>query len=579
MRRCLRACLMLVTVSMLLPTFGYSADFQKGLDAYNRKDFITSLREWTPLAKQGVAEAQNGLGVMYSNGNGVLQDFREAIKWYRLAAAQGYSFAQYNLGEMYEKGLSVPQNYVEAIKWYRTAVEQYHPLAQYKLATLYYSGLGVQQNYKTALELLNGAAKQGHVDSQGLLGWMYQYGEGTPINYKEAIKWYRLAVDQRDARAQNSLGEIYEKGLGVPQDFGEAVKWYRLAVEQGNLQAKFRMGRMYENGWGVGKDIKKAIEWYSLVVDKKDNEPDKELISDAQEALARLSAHNSQAEVSQSPKSTPSYNITPFPLKPINVSFDLAPLRPADIAVIIGNADYKKLGIDIPNVTPAYADAAGIKQYFTQALGVPEGNIIFIKDATSAQLVSVFGKKDNHKGKLFNWVKPKISKVYVYYAGHGAPSGEEGSTFMIPSDASTETIYLTGYPLSTLYMNLSKIPAESITVILEACFSGFSQGGALISNASPIFIKTKTPEVPSNITVISAGGRNQMASWEKDKSHSLFTKYFLMGMSGEADAKPYGDDDGIVNYKELEKYLAGTMTYFARRYYGRNQTVQIVNGR
>lgn len=232
----------------------------------------------------------------------------------------------------------------------------------------------------------------------------------------------------------------------------------------------------------------------------------------------------------------------------------------------------------IPNVTPAYADAAGIKRYFTEGLGVKEGNVIFLKDATSAQLVGVFGNKENHKGKLFNWVKPNISNVYVYYAGHGAPATIDGSAFMVPSDASSETIELTGYPLSTLYKNLGKIPAKSITVLLEACFSGTSQGGTLISNASPINIRAKIPEIPSNITVISAGAANQMASWEKDKSHSLFTKYFLKGMSGEADAKPYGNGDAKVDYAELKKYMDGTMTYLARRYYGRDQKVQIVVG-
>jgi len=47
------------------PTF---ADFQKGLDAANRGDFATAFKEWKPLAEQGHANAQDGLGVMYNNG-------------------------------------------------------------------------------------------------------------------------------------------------------------------------------------------------------------------------------------------------------------------------------------------------------------------------------------------------------------------------------------------------------------------------------------------------------------------------------------------------------------------------------
>ena len=82
--------------------------------------------------------------------------------------------------------------------------------------------------------------------------------------------------------------------------------------------------------------------------------------------------------------------------------------------------------------------------------------------------------------------------------------------------------------------------------------------------------------MPSNITVISAGAANQVASWEKNEPQSLFTKYFLKGMSGEGDKEPYGDGNGTVSLKELKKYLDGTMTYFARRYYGRTQQAQIV---
>ena len=47
---CLTLVLSLGTISA-----AWSADFQKGLDAYNAGDYATALREWTPLAKQGDA--------------------------------------------------------------------------------------------------------------------------------------------------------------------------------------------------------------------------------------------------------------------------------------------------------------------------------------------------------------------------------------------------------------------------------------------------------------------------------------------------------------------------------------------
>ena len=69
-------------------------------------------------AEQGYAQAQYNLGVMYENGQGVTQDFKEALQWYRLSAAQGDAYAQNNLGVMYANGRGVTQDYIIALKWW-----------------------------------------------------------------------------------------------------------------------------------------------------------------------------------------------------------------------------------------------------------------------------------------------------------------------------------------------------------------------------------------------------------------------------------------------------------------------------
>jgi hypothetical protein len=268
-----------------------------------------------------------------------------------------------------------------------------------------------------------------------------------------------------------------------------------------------------------------------------------------------------------------------FPTKPVAVSFPRAKANPDDIAVIIGNANYKATAKDIPDVVPAYADAEGMKRYATQALGIKEENVIFIKDAKLVDFVATFGTGDNHKGKLFNWVKPGQTNVFVFYSGHGAPSADGGSSYMVPVDAQGALIELSAYPLKTLYGNLAKLPAKSVTVVLEACFSGSSQGGTVIKNASPVFQKALQETVPPNLNVITAASGTQIASWEQDKSHGLFTKHYLLGMAGAADRKPYGNGDGKVGSDELTAYLKGTMSYLAQRYYGREQTAQVATGK
>jgi TPR repeat protein len=68
--------------------------------------------------------AQSNLGAMYYGGQGVVQDYIEAVKWFRLGAAQGDASAQYNLGVMYGKGLGVVQDYVIAHMWFNLAGAQ-----------------------------------------------------------------------------------------------------------------------------------------------------------------------------------------------------------------------------------------------------------------------------------------------------------------------------------------------------------------------------------------------------------------------------------------------------------------------
>jgi TPR repeat protein len=55
---------------------------------------------------------------MYDKGQGVVQDYAEAVKWYRLAAQQGDASAQYNLGLMYARGEGVVQDYVKGHSWF-----------------------------------------------------------------------------------------------------------------------------------------------------------------------------------------------------------------------------------------------------------------------------------------------------------------------------------------------------------------------------------------------------------------------------------------------------------------------------
>src|SRR6516164_1217929 len=68
--------------------------FEDGIAAYGNGDYTTALRLLRPFAEQGLAKAQIVVGVMYARGQGVAQNYGEAMKWYRRAADQGDAAGQ-----------------------------------------------------------------------------------------------------------------------------------------------------------------------------------------------------------------------------------------------------------------------------------------------------------------------------------------------------------------------------------------------------------------------------------------------------------------------------------------------------
>ena len=115
-------CLAVITLALLVLTGCQTTD-------YDAAEF----KRIRPLAEQGNAREQSKLGWMYSQGNGVVQDFAKAAFWYRKAAEQGDARARSNLGFMYSHGEGVAENDAEAAKWYRLAADQGHAKAQYNL--------------------------------------------------------------------------------------------------------------------------------------------------------------------------------------------------------------------------------------------------------------------------------------------------------------------------------------------------------------------------------------------------------------------------------------------------------------
>ena len=242
------------------------------------------------------------------------------------------------------------------------------------------------------------------------------------------------------------------------------------------------------------------------------------------------------------------------------------------VAVIIGNKTYPGR---TPDAEYAHNDAVAMKKFVVDRLGYRPGNIIDLRDATKGQMEAVFGTKETHKGKLFNWLRSGKSDVIVFYSGHGVPGLQDKRGYLLPVDGDPNLAEITGFPVDRLYANLAKLPARSVTVFLDACFSGETPKGMLIRAASGLTVTPRAPETARSLTVITAAQGDQFASWDEDAKHGLFTRHLLLALGGRADGSAYGDGDGNVSLTEVKKYLDDEMTYQARRRYGRAQMVSV----
>lgn len=243
------------------------------------------------------------------------------------------------------------------------------------------------------------------------------------------------------------------------------------------------------------------------------------------------------------------------------IDAELAPpessVKPKDhaYAVIVGVEDYR----DLPKVDYAKRDAEMVRAYLAKALGYREQNIVMLLNdrVTKSDLEARFEK----------WLPKQVgdnkdAEVFVYYGGHGAPDPNTNQAFLVPYNGDPAYLETSAYPLNRLYDVLGKLPAKSITVVMDSCFSGAGGRSVIQKGARPMLIKVENPLMAaSNMVVISAAAGNQISNALPEKRHGLFTYYFLKGLQGEADA----NKDGGVDVGELYEYMKPRVETEARR--------------
>lgn len=522
-----------------------------------------------------------GLGIYYSF---VQQNYQESYKWMKKAAESDIHDAYGHLARMYLTGMGTSQNPTAAFKWANKAVENGEIASNTDLGLMYLKGLGTERNEKEALDCFKKAASIGDSVAYSWLGEMYFKGKGTSINEAEGFKWTKKAAETGITGSYIALGDCYEEGKGTEKDFSEAITWYKRAYDKGESNAPMFLCTAYY----TQKDYKEAKKWAELTINQKEfafvgyrilallniyglgvpQNKDKafELIAKALDGarqkgdsmpntldvegelyLANNNISKAREIYNDILKETPDF----YTQKETKLSEFMKEHKGGDVdfyipiadnvsnhtfAVVISNEKYQ---MEKP-VQYAENDGNTFAEYCKKTLGLPEKNVHFITNATL----------NNIKHEI-KWLEDVIAvyhgdaKVIFYYAGHGIPDEQNKSAYLLPIDGYGSDV-TTGYALEDLYKALGSLPSKSVTVFLDACFSGAKRDGDMLASARGVAIKVKQATPVGNIVVFSAAQGDETAYPYKEEEHGLFTYYLL---------KKLQKTKGNVTLGELSDYI------------------------
>lgn len=254
-------------------------------------------------------------------------------------------------------------------------------------------------------------------------------------------------------------------------------------------------------------------------------------------------------------------------ISPVDTGVPRAPLRPGTLAVVLGVERYSRA----PDALFAERDARAFRQYAQNLFGTGDDASRLFYATNEEVSRSALHKLFDPEGWLARRTDASTD-VVVFIAAHGTVDGKTRMAYLLPSDADPAYPAQTGMPIDSLLDRLGALPARSITVLLDACFSGTTRDGtALVPWARDVGVSIEHPALKyPHLVLLTASGSGEVAMGWSDQRHGLFTYWLLTGLRGGADA----DRDGVVDAGELGAFVARHVAETAQQL-GREQTPRL----
>ncbi len=344
-------------------------------------------------AMQGNSDAQFELGNIYFEGNGVPQDYTQAISWYNLSANQGNVSAQLKLADLYssEAVKGVVLNPVMAHFWYNLIaaynsgmvredaikrreeiIEKMKPemiMASQKKASEWrkktkeesipkvkdgriYSDVELKASDVSLITAMKNETKVTETVKNELEEPVDVQAVNIGIN-QELVK---NAIKQRDflpvlsatqpiadrgiTRAMNLLGDLYSQNItGVPKDYHLAAKWYNMSAQKGDVVGQFKLGTMFCEGKGVDPNLVECYKWFLIVENRVSPDAMKYLRS----AMSKVTNALDEQETRQAVELANRYKTEVLKLSPVLRDDNVPEISESDLNEISDTANKKIL--------------------------------------------------------------------------------------------------------------------------------------------------------------------------------------------------------------------------------------------
>ena len=227
--------------------------------------------------------------------------------------------------------------------------------------------------------------------------------------------------------------------------------------------------------------------------------------------------------------------------------------NPQTFVIIFANEDYK----NVSSVPFAKNDGSVFQKYCQKTLGIPVSNIHYVENASfndmRIQLAWLKDVCDAFDGN---------ASIIVYYAGHGIPDEASKSAYLLPVDGDGRYVQ-SAYNVDELYQKLGAMKAKSVTVFMDACFSGSKREQGMLASARGVALKAKAGIPQGNMVVFSAATGDETAYPDNDQQHGMFTYYLL---------KKLQETKGDVSLKDLGDYISTNVRQQSIVKNGKSQT-------